>query len=487
MNRKASYVLILTMIITLTIFFIQISPANGVCESDCSEFVAFVKEIFENVRDLSENQCRYNATDSQGYRLDTIKTIENPNGGYLGVYHFEVGGSGSQFFQVRLANSTDLLHWIFIRTIEGQASQPTIARAPNDAYLVAFEKHMNKNHSLGFHYYSNLTSLLELAPELNFTVPHTLGNSLGLEGTPNFYNITIVESELLRACVGFHFNNGTDELGLDRVAVGFLNITLNPPRDPSWEVKALEEYEKYNEKLEQMGVKGHIGDRDYGQIFGRNFTLQEGQYVWEDDSTWNIFLYDHSTGNFTELDVKTHKGSTSFSNPAFTFLKSPSGRNCIVVTYFLHSYNDAAKPVEAGELIFYKEFDFKRNESYSVSAYSNSTISSDINVNESKRIISFNITGPDNSKGFCIVKIPRNIVQDWWQCNYSVLLNGEQWPFENWTCTENTYIYVNYIHPTHEVVIIPEFPSFLILLPFMIATLLSIIFYRKKTEFVRML
>lgn len=116
---------------------------------------------------------------------------------------------------------------------------------------------------------------------------------------------------------------------------------------------------------------------------------------------------------FHKLNITTHKGSTSFGNPTFTWLKSPNGKDCIVVTYFL--FSEGAEEGEAGKLIFYKEFDFKRNETYSVSVHSNSTISSDVNVNESEQIIGFNVTGPDNSKGFCIVKIPQNIVQDWWE------------------------------------------------------------------------
>jgi len=114
------------MIITLSsaMSFIRISPANEVCEersgSDCSEFVAFVKGLFEDVTTATD--YRYDAKDNQGCGLDTIKIIENPEGGYLGVYHFLVGG----IFQVGLASSTDLFYWNFNRTIEGQASQPTI-------------------------------------------------------------------------------------------------------------------------------------------------------------------------------------------------------------------------------------------------------------------------------------------------------------------------------------------------------------------------
>jgi hypothetical protein len=166
-------------------------------------------------------------------------------------------------------------------------------------------------------------------------------------------------------------------------------------------------------------------------------------------------------------------------------LRSPN-KSCIVVTYFLfrEGLPDEYKD-KAGELIFYKEFKTQQfpitydNKSYSISVTSNSTISS-FDFSKPKRSISFNVSGLDDSKGFCVIEIPKELVQNLWQSNYTVLLKGKQWPFENWTCTENTYIYVNYIHPTDKVIITPEFPSFLVLPLFMIATLLAVIVYKRK-------
>jgi hypothetical protein len=483
---------ILTALIIAAIFSIARFAAlieGHAMENMPLEAKDIIEEIFEDVKCLSENQCRYNAMDSQGYRLDALKIIENPNGGYLGVYHFDPGG----IYQVRLANSTDLLHWVYIETIEQNASMPTIAGTANGAFVVGFDKHVNGNHSLGFHYYRNLTSLLEHSPKLNFTVPHTLGNNSGLEGTPNFYNATIKEPELLSICVGFHYNNGTkDKLGWDRVAIGSLNITLNPPTYQGWEAKPLEQY---NKKIEQLDVEGHIGDRDYGQIFGRTFTLQEADLLRPEKeavnktlywASWRVFLYDYSTGNFSMLSIATHFNATSFGNPTFTFLKSPNNKTRIAVTYFLFqeglpdNYKD-----KAGELVFYKEFKTEpfplayENESYSVNVTSNSTIRN-FNFSEPEKRISFNVSGVDNSKGFFVMEVPQAFVQSLWQCNYTVLLDGKPWSFENWTYMESFYIYTSYIHSEHEIIIIPEFPSFLILPLFMMAALQSAIVRKRK-------
>jgi hypothetical protein len=430
-----------------------------------------------NVRDLGENQCRYNAKDDKGCGLDTIKIIENPEGGYLGVYHSNI----SNILQVRLASSTDLLHWTHIRMIDQEAAQPTIAKAPNMAYIIAFEKEDANYTHLRFQYYSNLSSLIIGPPDATYDTNRTLSSSH--EGTPNVYNVTI-EGSTMSACIGFHYDDGS----VDNAAVGQLTIPLDNPQNMVW--NNARPLTRYNQDLrDKYQVKGNIGDRDYGQIFGRNFALQEGNLEERSLDTnwtaWRIFLYDRSTGNFAKLSITTHFNATSFGNPTFTFLRSQD-KSCIVVTYFLfrEGLPDEYKD-KAGELIFYKEFKTQQfpitydNKSYSISATSNSTISN-FDFSEPKRSISFNASGLDYSKGFCVVEIPKELVQNLWQSNYTVLLKGKQWSFEDWTCIENTYIYVNYIHSTYKVIITPEFPSFLVLPLFMIATLLAVIVYKRK-------
>jgi hypothetical protein len=444
-------------------------------------FSGFVKELCENVPDLNENRCRFDAKDSFGYGMDTIKIIENPEGGYFGLYHFRVGGNSSEYFQVRLANSTDLLNWTFVRTIEFPASMPTITQAPNRAYIVAFEKHVfgaTEERHVGFYYFPNLTSLLTNSSAYKFIAPLTLASRF--EGTPNIYNVTI-DNSVMNACVGFHYN---DAQGLDNIAVGYLTIPLDNPKNMTW--SNTEAQTEYNRQLrEDWKVEGNIGDRDYGQIFGRNFTLQEVQYVKGNDSTWAIFLYDHLTGNFTKLNIKTPKGSTSFSNPTFTLLKSPDGSDSIVVTYFLHT--GGAQPGEAGELIFYMEFKtihFEvtyRDSLYSVDVTSNSTIpQQSFNLSGYERSISFNVSGPDGSEGYCIINLTISLAQDLWPHNYTVLIDGKQHPFENWNDSTNTYFFVLYSHSERNVTIIPEFTSLLILPLFMTVALLAIVTHKEK-------
>jgi len=61
---------------------------------------------------------RYAVADNAGNTTDPVKIITNPAGGYLGVYH-----TGNK---VNLASSTDLVNWVFRRTLDAQATRPTI-------------------------------------------------------------------------------------------------------------------------------------------------------------------------------------------------------------------------------------------------------------------------------------------------------------------------------------------------------------------------
>jgi len=102
------------------------------------------------------------------------------------------------------------------------------------------------------------------------------------------------------------------------------------------------------------------------------------------------------------------------------------------------------------------------NATHYVDIVSNSTISN-FALDIPERIISFNVT--DTEVGFCRVTIPNVIVQELWQGNYTVLVDGEKpLTLKNWTNQENTCVHFTYKLSEHEVTIIPQFPSTLVLL-----------------------
>jgi parallel beta-helix repeat protein len=92
--------------------------------------------------------------------------------------------------------------------------------------------------------------------------------------------------------------------------------------------------------------------------------------------------------------------------------------------------------------------------------------------------IRFNVTGENGTAGFCRMCIPTSLMSG----PYQVFVNGTEvshdlLPISNST---HSYIYFSYEHSTKEVVIVPEFPSFLILPLFIITTLLAVRVYRRN-------
>jgi len=110
----------------------------------------------------------------------------------------------------------------------------------------------------------------------------------------------------------------------------------------------------------------------------------------------------------------------------------------------------------------------------------NSTISN-FQFNALQRMISFNVSGPDYTLGFCRITIPNLLIQELWKGNYTVLVDGkEPLTFKNWTDGTNTYLYFTYMHSEREVIIVPEFPSALIPPLLMALIMLAVIFAKRK-------
>jgi len=299
-----------------------------------------VIEILTDV--VGSTAYQYNVEDDKDNRLDTLKIIENPSDGYLGVYHSYIGTE----FQVRLATSTDLLNWTYEVTLAANSSMPTIAyHSQADAYLLVHEQWMNPNSSgparLKFQYYDSLNDLLNADPSKTYLAPITLSPN-DLEGTPNVYSISADGNTIE---VGFHYYSGSRDLNAQGTLTNLLSGTRNWQTD-TWTA--------YNNKLIDKGVNGNIGDRDYGWIFAGEYNVQEGQLKKGDWASWRAWLYDYDLEDFWLLDVTTHGGSTAFCNPTFTVLTSPNNKPCVVVTYFLPS--EGAAPGELAELIFYTEY-----------------------------------------------------------------------------------------------------------------------------------
>jgi parallel beta-helix repeat protein len=117
-----------------------------------------------------------------------------------------------------------------------------------------------------------------------------------------------------------------------------------------------------------------------------------------------------------------------------------------------------------------------------VNVVSNSTIK-DFEYFESNSTIRMYVSNMTTNQtfGFCRVCISHVLMNQ----TYRVTVNGTEPYYWNYTLYDdgnNRWIYFSYQHSTIEIIIIPEFPSFLILPLFMIATLLAVIVYKKRAK-----
>jgi hypothetical protein len=124
----------------------------------------------------------------------------------------------------------------------------------------------------------------------------------------------------------------------------------------------------------------------------------------------------------------------------------------------------------------------KAGQTLNILVHSNSTITS-FNYSEALGQIAFNITGPTGSNGFCRVAIRNPILQDVLHGNCTVLFDGaELHGIKNWAVQDfdDTFTFFNYTHSEHRITIVPEFPSFFGLTPFLMAILLAFTICKRK-------
>jgi hypothetical protein len=122
--------------------------------------------------------------------------------------------------------------------------------------------------------------------------------------------------------------------------------------------------------------------------------------------------------------------------------------------------------------------------SCSVTVISNSTVSNfvaPIWIEHPEVImIEFNVTEEQGTTGFCRVSFPTAMMNG----TYHVFVNGTEAPYTLLPCSnaDHSYLHFTYTHSTEGVIIIPEFPSFLILTIFMMATLATAIVYKRRKD-----
>jgi parallel beta-helix repeat protein len=117
---------------------------------------------------------------------------------------------------------------------------------------------------------------------------------------------------------------------------------------------------------------------------------------------------------------------------------------------------------------------------YDVNVISNSTIQ-DFQYYEYNNTILMHVYNMtvNQTFGFVRICIPHALMNE----TFQVTIDGAEPYYVNYTLCDNgthRWIYFSYQHSTHEIIIVPEFPSLLILPLFILATLLAVIVYKRE-------
>lgn len=284
-------------------------------------------------------------------------------------------------WEVRVAESTDLLQWKYLRTIIPNADMPYARTVASNGWIVLVHEQWMRPGStapsrLGFKLYYNQSELLAGRAFNSFVAPLTVGARSNLEGTPNIYSAELVFRNgfyMVDAQIGFHYN---DDAGVDQVAQGTLRSFGPTVVTPEWSAASATGYDA---AFLKAGAIGNIGQRDAGVLGGEALVMQEGNIghmpptLWQD---WRLWLYvpaigegfpPTGNGTITQLAPITDKGSTAFGNPSFKVIPCPANRtsvptiesgrasqngsDCVFVSFF--AFGEGAAPGEAGVVAFY--------------------------------------------------------------------------------------------------------------------------------------
>ena len=209
---------------------------------------------------------------------------------------------------------------------------------------------------------------------------------------------------------------------------------------------------------------------NYNMIYHNNF-MDNSQQVWNNTVSMNVWDDDYPSGGNYWSD---YNGTDSYRG---AYQNETGSDGMGDTSYVIDADNQDRYPLMATSSMF--DAGTWNGVAYNVNVVSNSTTSS-FQLNPTQKIISFNVSGVEGTTGFCRITIPNIIVEDLWHGNYMVLLNGEPWSFRNWTDATSIYIYINYTHSEHEIVIIPEFPQAMILPVLMALATIVAIFTKRR-------
>ncbi len=309
-------------------------------------------QLIERVPCPATGRASYHTFDADDNAMGVLDPIQDPAGGYLGVYHTALGspaGATATEFQVSLAHSNDLIHWSPIRVLDPTgATMPTLREVPaSGGYLLAYEKDQPPIQTrMRVRYYRSLAALLAGEFAVQRDLPRRF--SAFSNGTPSILSVAW-HGGLRRSVIelGFHYNQATGPiLGPDREALGLLRGFRHwtARRDPR--IDAL---------LIGAGFPGSHGDRRQFEFDGRPWRIYEAQARLGSYASWHLVLVDPISGQAYPLTMTTDTGAhaASFGNPTAQVEPAPGGTGqVLVLTMFV--FGAGGEGGDRGELVYYQ-------------------------------------------------------------------------------------------------------------------------------------
>ena len=213
---------------------------------------------------------------------------------------------------------------------------------------------------------------------------------------------------------------------------------------------------------------------NYNAIFGNNITNNSfGVYLRY--SSNNRFYHNNLINNTEQVYVETSGHANFWDNG----LEGNYWSDYTGVDLDRNGIGDSAYEVDADNIDNYPMMgifsDFGTTSEYRVQTVCNSSIS-DFRYNGTA--IMFNVTGENDTIGFCRICIPVALMNE----TYEVFVNGTEVLCNLLPCSNTThsYLYFTYNHSTQEVVIIPEFPTWTSMLLILIVPTVAILIYRRR-------
>ena len=277
--------------------------------------------LIYSLNHVDANQSHFKLKDDRNKSTDVLRIVKADESDfkYLGVYHTMISKNR---FKLSLAGSNDLKSWTFITNLGDRSHQGDIKKWGNGFLLVNEEDKEEGSNNIRVRFYTSYNKLCSNIPEYSTALQKKF--SKYAEGTPDIRQIVGDSPAKSHVLIGFHYFNKGD---VDYQAIGILkNFT-------HW--KAWKD-DISNKNIIKMGFNGNIGARASFKSYGNKLVIQEAQLEKYSFSKWRLLIGDGAF--YTQLNLKTSKGATSFANPGIieieeeefavsTFLPSEGNRN----------------------------------------------------------------------------------------------------------------------------------------------------------------